>query len=644
MVLRNSVERRGWVRFPVVAAVLLGVLVAWCSCAVLAADEGSGVSGEDARDQRVELVISYMREETPKEDAAANIIVIKREEIEKIPAHDAAEVLQYTPGVNVFFSTGLNGLAQASIQGSEARQVAVFVDGVRLNLLANPSADLRTIPTDIIQRIEVVEGAASSAWGSALGGVINIVTREPDPTHTVQAETTNWVGEFGTFRNAETITGTIGRWGYFAALSHKESDGFMENTAYRQDDFYAKINYAPNPEGRLSFVASYDRGRSEDPVVSRPDFWDEIRNSRFYQRFLFEQAFSNGVAFALEGRHQKTTYDVNDIYIDPMSRRLYYDYSEETVGLSARASHTGNRNRFLMGFDGDWGTYDYVEPESADDHGIPTGNWALYGNDTYSLGQLVLNGGLRLDSNRDFGSELSPSIGAVYHLPWKGALLKAQVARGYFAPPLRWVRDSTYGDPNLKPETSINAQVGAEIRPWKFLSASVNLFRAEIDNMIRMPQWGERYENIDQVTRKGVEGELKAIVTSWLALTAGFSLVDARNDTTHQPIETVPRKTYTLGASTTWRWMTHSIVGRYLDYDTRGDWMVVGGNTIRKNTTDDQDFVLDYLFKAHLPLGGDKVRMDAFFAVHDLTNTGFQYSYKYPQPGRWIETGLTMGF
>ena len=161
-----------------------GILLLLLLSAPLRADE-SPPTPEAGSLVREDLVFTYTRQATPKSDVAANISVITREEIEKYPVNNAGEVLQYVPGVYVEFNGGSPGsFSAASIQGSEVRHVAVFQDGVPLNLLANPVTDLSFLPVANIERIEVYQGAASSAWGSGLGGVINIITREPDSDET----------------------------------------------------------------------------------------------------------------------------------------------------------------------------------------------------------------------------------------------------------------------------------------------------------------------------------------------------------------------------------------------------------------------------------------------------------------------------
>ncbi len=401
----------------------LGVSPLISACLVLFLLYLSPAGTEDAApvqiqdDEKVEIVVTYTRQESPREKAAANLTIVTREEIEKIPASNAAEVIQYIPGGYVEFKGGLGSLATASIQGSDFRQVAVYRDNVPLNMLANPMTDLSYIPTAGIERIEVYQGAASSAWGSALGGVINIITKEPDLTKPFTGDVQSSYGEFDTFRNNGTVSGTLDRFGYLLSLTHDESDGVAVHSSFRQDAVYAKFNYFLGEASRINFISSYDEGRNESPsalLTGLYNFWEDFHRSRIYQRLLYETTFSDNFTYTIEGRHQQ--FDLVDDYTEAHSRTRGFDYDEEQWGISSRLNHDiEGLNHLVLGFDGDWGGYDF----SSYAHEFDSGKWALYANDTVDLGPFSLIAGLRYDNNLDFGSEVSPLGGAVYRLPWK---------------------------------------------------------------------------------------------------------------------------------------------------------------------------------------------------------------------------------
>jgi vitamin B12 transporter len=558
---------------------------------------------------------------------AANITVIDREDIERMPAATAGEVLQYIPGVYIESNGGPGAITTARIQGSETRHVAVYVDGVPLNQLAYPLTNLTLLPVESIERIEVYKGAASSAWGSALGGVINIITKEPDPEKPVGAFVRSSFGKANTSKNRGHVSGTKDRFGYFLSVTHDKSDGFVDNAAYDQTALYGKLNYTINDASRISFVASDDDGHNEDPLPSYPDFWDDIHQDRSYQRLMFETAISQKLKFSVEGRHHYFDTKIEDVFAD--HREIYNDYDETTWGGSAKLNYEPNTaHSFNLGADGDWGRFDWIGYTQKYD----TRNWAAYANDTFTHDQLSLNGGLRYDDNKDFGSAVSPSVGAVYRLLNDQALVRAQVAKGFSAPPAAWVKDPTYGSKDLDPETAINYQIGSEIRFLKFFTFETNLFYADVEDLIRYDPDTRKFENIDEVTRKGVEGILSAGFACGLDLSFSGTFTDVEDETTGEEIKDIPTEQYQASAAYTWRWMTHSLLGKYMDYNSTYP------------ETKDKKFVFDYLFKAKLPEIRYLNRAEVFCAVYNLFNSNTVYRSVWPQPDQWAEAGIELSF
>ncbi len=578
-----------------------------------------------------EVVVTATRTETPRQEVAANITVITRDDIEKMPVSNAAEVLQYIPGVYVEFNGGLGSLAVAFIQGSDVRHVAVYQDGVPLNQLANPLTDLSYLPIDTIERIEIYKGAASSAWGSSLGGVINIITKEPDPKKPFAADVRTSYGEFNTLKSRGTVSGTKDGFGYLLSLTHDESDGFLEHTEYKQDAVYGKLNYELGAASRINFACSYDEGRSEDPILDDPTFWDDLSQRRTYQRVLFETSPADNFALTLEGRHHRFDSRVDDVY--STYKEIYNDYEDEIWGVSARMNYTsGAANTLNIGFDEDWGKFHRISEVWAADIDGHTRNWAAYANDTVTEGDFSFNAGVRYDDNSDFGGEFSPSGGIVYRISGNDSLVRAQVAKGFSAPPGALVNDPLYGNKDLKPEIGINYQLGGEIRPLKFLRLELNFFRSEIEDLIRENPTTWKPENIDEVTRQGVEGSIRLTFDFGLALSFGGSYVDVRDEKTDEVIENIPRTLYNVSASYTHKWMAHSIVGKYIDHNSSFQ------------ETQDQVFVFDYLLKVKLPFPDQYGKLNLFGAVYNLTNASYIYRGVFPKPDRWIEGGISFEY
>jgi vitamin B12 transporter len=575
-----------------------------------------------------EIVVTATREEARKSEIAANVTVVSKKEIEKMPASNAAEVLQYVPGVYVEFNGGPGSDATGiRIQGSDPRHVTIFQDGVPLNQLANPRTDLSYLPVDAIDRIEIYKGAASSAWGSSLGGVVNIITKEPVREKPVSADVRASYGEFKTVKSRGTVSGTKDRFGYLVSLTHDESDGFIDHTEYEQNSVYAKVNVDLGETSRVNFASFFDKGNNADPVLNFSDFWDDNDRKRSYQRLLFETLPTDNLRLTLEARHHQFDNFIEDVYVD--RREVFNDYKDEIWGGSARVNwNIADTNTLNIGFDGDWGEYDWANYTQTYD----TGNWAVFGNDTLTLGNLTINAGIRYDDNKNFGSEVSPSGGIVYRFSGFDALIRAQVAKGFSAPPAAWIQDPQFGNPDLDPEIVVNYQLGGQIRLFKFLAIDLNLFRADVKDLITFDSGTLKYKNIDDVIRKGIEGAITASFDFGLTLSFGGSYVDVRNDKTDQVIEDIPRTIYNASALYRYKAMTHSVIGKYIDHNSTYP------------ETQDRVFIFDYLLKVNLPFPQQYGKASLFGAVYNLFNTTYLYREVWPKADRWVEGGVRFEF
>ncbi len=103
------------------------------------------------------------------------------------PAHEThattslPEILARATGVHVKQLGSQGQFASISIRGSSAEQVAVYVDGARLNLGGTGVVDLSTIPLHSIESIEIIRGGGAAQFGdNAVGGVVNITTKSAD--------------------------------------------------------------------------------------------------------------------------------------------------------------------------------------------------------------------------------------------------------------------------------------------------------------------------------------------------------------------------------------------------------------------------------------------------------------------------------
>ncbi len=247
------------------------------------------------------------------------VTVIDGEEITARNAETLADVVRLTPGVQVRDAGGPGQLGSIRIRGLRSDGAAVLVDGVRLRDAASTQGDITAFLSNLgvigFDRVEVLRGSASSLYGTnAVGGAINIVTREGGPQRT---EGQFEIGSLGHTRARGTTGGTAadGRVSYSAGGLHwLVRDGLDGNDRARsaggQGSVRAQLDASTSLGVRV--YGSSDRVRSNTsptasgiPAANIPDetIVDAVALSLGeLERANAGQAFAIGDATFLPGR------------------------------------------------------------------------------------------------------------------------------------------------------------------------------------------------------------------------------------------------------------------------------------------------------------------------------------------------------
>lgn len=152
----------------------------------------------------------------------------------------AAEYLAKTVGVHVRATGGYGAYSTASVRGSSAKQVRVFLDGIPLSQAQSGIVDLADLPTASLSRIEVYRGFGPyDLSGSTIGGVVNLVTKKPGDGPSGQISVS--CGSFSTQRYHGTYAFSLSDWDMLAIATAVTSKGDFEflddnGTPYNPDD------------------------------------------------------------------------------------------------------------------------------------------------------------------------------------------------------------------------------------------------------------------------------------------------------------------------------------------------------------------------------------------------------------------------
>ncbi len=118
-----------------------------------------------------QIVVTASRTAQTQDQTLAPVTVIDRAQIERRQVNSLQDLLRGEAGVSLANNGGPGKATSLFLRGTEADQVVVLIDGVRIGSATAGGAALQDLPIEQIERIEIVRGPFSSLYGSeALGG------------------------------------------------------------------------------------------------------------------------------------------------------------------------------------------------------------------------------------------------------------------------------------------------------------------------------------------------------------------------------------------------------------------------------------------------------------------------------------------
>lgn len=187
-----------------------------------------------------EVVVSASRSATLRREAPALVSVLDAGLFERTNAACLAQGLSFQPGVRVEDDCQNCGFMQVRINGLDGHYSQILVDSHPVFSALTGVYGLEQIPANMIERVEVLRGGGSALFGSsAIGGTINIITREPTRSSAQLSHTLTSLGGSNSYDNSTMLNASIvsesGRAGIsvFGQSRHRsgydhDSDGFTE--------------------------------------------------------------------------------------------------------------------------------------------------------------------------------------------------------------------------------------------------------------------------------------------------------------------------------------------------------------------------------------------------------------------------------
>ena len=588
------------------------------------------------------------------------------------------------------------------LNGLGNKYILVLINGQKLNGDISNNVDLNRINMSRVKRIEVLDGAASSLYGSdAIAGVINIITDQPTQQLIGVTSDTRISGK-GQLTENVTLDIFKNGFGSYTSYSHDQADSYQNNdleyvkgsdtetqrtiaplfTGYRADIIGQKFTYAPNQHLALNAGLDYsykktDRPETRSDITGGTDYEMRYKGFRWNIGGIYKFTAKNSLQanFTVDRFRYGKEYDVatksNAVgdYVQSKKQRMMDGEVKAILGLLKDATTI---------FGADW-RKDYLTATSGDinEHVYSLAAYAQH--EQKFLKDFTATVGLRLTYHETFKNHLTPKATLMY-APGNFRF-RATYSAGFRAPGLdelyyhyfsvnRGKAQISFGNQDLKPEKSNYFSLNAEYRDEviavsvtgflnrindmvvkqnvKVTDASLAMLRKEFpemtdDEAAKLEQYA-LYQNSDKGDVKGVQVNVSANLFAGFNLSTNYVYTYARSKSgdAWSPLERSMRHAATIAAN------YHHVWGKYgLNVNLNGR---LQSKTYYPGYEDAPGFGVWNLHTTHSfdvakwAFLEPSIGVDNLFDKVDRRIDSSQRKYALYSPGRMLVVGLKVRF
>ncbi len=515
-----------------------------------------------------------------------SVQIISKKTIEKMAAQHVAEVLQNQSGVLMSQDPSLG--ASVQLQGMGGQNVKILINGIPMIGRLNGNIDISQIPTQQIERIEIIEGPMSVVYGTdALGGVINIITKSA--SHAQQLfQVKTYADQRGNYNQDLALSSynpvkgnNLGFYGFDINLGRQFFEGVDFDKSNRNMDWKPKTRWFGEAQWkyktktieqtlRYSQFHEYliDRSNAEFNLITITGYNNYFETRRRELSSITQWKWNRYNALKFQNalnffQRDKTNVRRNLVNgLETITRPEDQDTTLNTAfNFRGLWEHQAPSKRFhsLLGYE--------FQSERLTSYRVrnqePITDLALFGSLEYRPSQQWnIQPSLRTALNNTFGSTSVASLwGQTYKwvplipsLQLKGQIsehmnVRASYARGFRAPNAKElyflfvdINHNVQGNPNLIPERahnfntsidyrhSINKNIGATFKASGFFNRVSNQIQlALVDLQTNLYQ----YINVGELQTQGITAQTQVFIESW-DFQSSYSLIANRSQFNEQ--------------------------------------------------------------------------------------------------------------
>jgi iron complex outermembrane recepter protein len=480
-----------------------------------------------------EIILEASPIKNSLQNAASSVSVISSTDINKTDGIILTPVLNKIPGV--YMQQGNLNTNRITIRGIGARsqfgtnRVKAYFNSIPLS-----SGEGETVIEDIdvasIEKIEIIKGPNSTSFGSGLGGVIHLFSRETPSLESFGKATTTF-GSYGLLQQRLSGGYSDSNSNVYSSYSDLQSDGYRTNSSYDRKAFNLHGKQKISENGNLSFLGIFTRLKAYIPSsLNEKDFinnpekaalnWAAAQGYESYDKFLiglgYDHQFSNKWSL-------KSSLFSN--FKDGYETRPFDILADKTNSLVLRWNLNYKERLFSLPFELSFGTelalekYQYslfknlylsqpgqgsIEGEQFSEihqdrnyinYFLQMEVWLLknlhletgiaLNTTTYSLEDVFQPNSNTQNKGYTFGSIWSPRIGLSYKVG-KGKNIYASISKGFSVPSVaETLTPDGQINTDLKPETGWNYELGFKGN-WfgNQLYTEFTFFSTQIENVL----------------------------------------------------------------------------------------------------------------------------------------------------------------
>ena len=505
------------------------------------------------------------------------------------------------------------------LNGLGNKYILILINGQKLNGDISNNVDLNRINMARVKRIEVLDGAASSLYGSdAIAGVINIITDQPTQD-LISITSDTRVSGHGQLTESVSLDIFSKGFGSYTSFTHDRADSYRNNdleyvkgsdtetqssiaplfTGYRSNIVGQKFTYAPNQHLALNAGMDYSY-----KITSRPETRADITGGTDYEMRYKGLRWNVGGIYKFTSRNSlqanfvvdryrygkeydvaTKTYQIGD-YVQSKKQRMMDGEIKAILGFTTNSTTI---------FGADW-RQDHLTATSGNINEKVYTLAAYAQHEMKFLKDFTATLGLRLTHHETFNNHLTPKVALMY-APGEFRF-RATYSAGFRAPGLdelyyhyysvnRGKPQISFGNQDLKPEKSHYFSLNAEYRT-QMLAVSLTGFINRINDMVvkenidvndaslvmlkrEFPEMTDEeasklvsyalYQNSDKGDIKGVQLNVSANLFPGFNLSTNYAYTYARTKSGEEwtPLERSIRHTATIAADYHHAWKRYRL-------------------------------------------------------------------------------------